>query len=151
MESRVLEAIRIGEKIPMRQVVKAVKASYGAKPPNKTTIWRCIKRLQGEGGLVVQPKKVVREFTEYLLSSPHPPALDFDKMFSGSLLGEKLRVAVEARKLIKSMPLTAPAISPTEALSKRTEGELAALAETAKIGFEKLFEPLGERGYVLRR
>ncbi|MEM3737722.1 MAG: hypothetical protein QXJ75_06560 [Candidatus Bathyarchaeia archaeon] len=65
-ESRILDAVT--KSAPMRQVIRAVKASYGAGPPDKTTIWRAIKRLQAEGLVDAQAKKVAKEYTVSALS-----------------------------------------------------------------------------------
>lgn len=144
-----LETIR-KEATPMRRVVKAVKACYGAEAPNKTTIWRTIKRLQAEGVLEARAEKVIREYTEYWLSIPKLPPLDFDAEFTVRRQGEKLGLALQAREALSGFSPPPMRLKAGEVLSRRSEGELAALAETARIGFEALFKPLGVRGYALR-
>jgi len=153
LESRILDAIP--EKAsPMRQVIRAVRASYGENPPDKTTVWRAIKKLV-DGGLVdAQAERVVREYTEYLLSAPKLPVINFDEEFSLPRLGEKLQTALKAREIARETVTAAspPRIpNPRQVLSRRAEGELAALAENARREFERVFKPLGERSYALRR
>ncbi len=138
------------EATPMRQVVKAVKASYGTEAPNKTTIWRAIKKLQAEGMLEARAEKVIREYTEYWLSTPELPPIDFDEEFTAQKQGEKLRMALQARETLNRLSPPPTRLKPLEALSRRSEGELAALAETARISFNALLKPLDERSYKLR-
>jgi hypothetical protein len=164
LEPRVLEAIRaesvrvqkVGKKyncrpgeVPMQLVVQAVRETYET-PPNKSTVWRAIRSLAVSGRVKTRTQKVVREFTEYYLSFPKETPMKFEEEFSLKRRGEKLLTAAGVRNALRDIKIPEIQLTPEEALSRRTEGELAALAECARINFERLLEPTGERSYKLR-
>jgi hypothetical protein len=141
--------------VPMRQIVQTVKRIYGEESPSKVTVWRAVRRLEVQGLLKIQRRKVIREFTEYLLSPAAWKISNLEELLAPRIRGSQLRIAMKVRQAVEDLTRNLASSykppKPEKVLAARTEGELAALVRLARKNFNRFFRRKNERTYCLKR